>query len=136
MRVDVFFFLIISFEISSSARSKSKTNSTASGSHFCDRDRGEILFKAQAVILARVRKKVCFIFHSLQYQVKSLAAKDRSTEVMVKVAQVAATNVNTYVITTSTTTTTTFTTLRNIDPGVEGKRTRVDSSEGATSIEV
>ena len=48
-------------------------------------------------------KKLCFIFHSLQYQVKSLAAKDRSTEVMVKVAQVAATNVNTYVITTSTT---------------------------------
>jgi len=69
----VFFFLIISFEISSSARNKSKTNSTASGSHFCDRDRGEILFKAQAVILARV---------------KSLTAKDRSTEVMVKVAQV------------------------------------------------
>ena len=132
----MFFFLIISFEISSSARNKSKTNSTASGSHFCDRDRGEILFKAQAVILARVRKNVCFIFHSLQYQVKSLAAKDRSTDVMVKVAQVAATNVNTYVITTSTTTTMTFNTLRNIDPGVEGKRTRVNSSEGATFIEV
>ena len=111
MRVDVFFFLIISFEISSSTRNKSKTNSTASGSHFCDRDRGEILFKAQAVILARVRKKICFIFHSLQYQVKSLAAKDRSTEVMVKVAQVAATNVNTYVITTSTTTTMTSNTF-------------------------
>ena len=132
----MFFFLIINFEITFSTRSKSKTNSTASGSHFCDRDRGEILFKAQAVILARVRKKVCFIFHSLQYQVKSLAAKDRSTEVMVKVAQVAATNVNTYVITTSTTTTMTFNTLRNIDPGVEGKRTRVNSSEGATFIEV
>ena len=55
---------------------------------------------------------------------------------MVKVAQVAATNVNTYVITTFTTTTMTFNTLRNIDPGVEGKRTRVNSSEGATFIEV
>ena len=62
MRVDVFFFLIISFEISSSARNKSKTNSTASGSHFCDRDRGEILFKAQAVILARVRRKKVLFF--------------------------------------------------------------------------
>ena len=62
MRVDVFFFLIISFEISSSARNKSMTNSTASGSHFCDRDRGEILFKAQAVILARVRRKKVLFF--------------------------------------------------------------------------
>ena len=46
-----------------------------------------------------MKKKYVFFSHSLQYQVKSLAAKDRSTEVMVKVAQVAATNVNTYVIT-------------------------------------
>ena len=57
---------------------------------------------------------------------------------MVKVAQVAATNVNTYVITTSTTNNMSFISipLVNIDLGVEGKRTRVDSSEGATFIEV
>ena len=57
---------------------------------------------------------------------------------MVKVAQVAATNVNTYVITTFTTNTMSFISipLVNIDLGVEGKRTRVDSSEGATFIEV
>ena len=57
---------------------------------------------------------------------------------MVKVAQVAATNVNTYVITTSTTNNMSFISipLVNIELGVEGKRTRVDSSEGATFIEV
>ena len=58
---------------------------------------------------------------------------------MVKVAQVAATNVNTYVITTITTTNNmSFISipLVNIELGVEGKRTRVDSSEGAIFIEV
>ena len=58
---------------------------------------------------------------------------------MVKVAQVAATNVNTYVITTITTTNNmSFISipLVNIELGVEGKRRRVDSSEGATFIEV
>ena len=60
---------------------------------------------------------------------------------MVKVAQVAATNVNTYVITTVATTTNSGSPwlsipLMNINRGVEGKRTRVDSSEGATFIKV
>ena len=136
MRVDVFFFLIISFEISSSARNKSMTNSTASGSHFCDRDRGEILFKAQAVILARVRRKKVLFFTA--YNTRSSPwqqriGRMRSWSKLLRWPPPMSTPMSSPLLPPPPWLSIP---LVNIELGVEGKRTRVDSSEGATFIEV